>query len=122
MNAPARFAIREHAPEIGLHRRVERVAFHEITTGAVRRVMVHPRARDMDLVRARQVRRPLDYRVGFGLSPVLWRKVPECRSAGPARKPGGSRREDRQAGGGLAAKPQSLRNKDLITEEERRVQ
>ena len=36
----------------------------------------------MDLVRAWQARRALDYLVGYGLSPVLWRKLPGCRSAG----------------------------------------
>ena len=61
---------------------VRRVAFHEITSGAVRAAMARPRDLDMDLVRAQQARRALDYLVGFGLSPVLWRKVPGCRSAG----------------------------------------
>ena len=36
----------------------------------------------MDLVEAWQARRALDYLVGYGLSPVLWRKLPGCRSAG----------------------------------------
>ena len=36
----------------------------------------------MDLVRAWQARRALDYLVGYGLSPLLWRKLPGCRSAG----------------------------------------
>ena len=61
---------------------VARVVFHEITPGAVRDAMAHPREIDLDLVRAQQARRALDYLVGFGLSPVLWRKVPGCRSAG----------------------------------------
>ena len=63
-------------------RAVGRVVFHEITPGAVRAAMAQPRGIDMDLVRAQQARRALDYLVGFGLSPVLWRKVPGCRSAG----------------------------------------
>ena len=63
-------------------RAVHRVAFHEVTPAAVRAAMASPRALDMDLVRAQQARRALDYLVGFGLSPVLWRKVPGCRSAG----------------------------------------
>ena len=62
--------------------KVERVAFREVTPAAVRRAMVRPRAIDMDLVRAWQARRALDYLVGYGLSPVLWRKLPGCRSAG----------------------------------------
>ena len=61
---------------------VHRVAFHEVTPDAVRAAMARPRALDMDLVRAQQARRTLDYLVGFGISPVLWRKLPGCRSAG----------------------------------------
>ena len=33
-------------------------------------------------MRAWQACRALDYLVGYGLSPVLWRKLPRCRSAG----------------------------------------
>ena len=61
---------------------VHRIAFHEVTPAAVRAAMARPRALDMDLVRAQQARRTLDYLVGFGISPVLWRKLPGCRSAG----------------------------------------
>ena len=63
-------------------RPVHRVAFHEVTPHAVRAALAQPRDLDMDLVRAWQARRALDYLVGYGLSPVLWRKVPGCRSAG----------------------------------------
>ena len=61
---------------------VRRVVFHEVTADAVRAAMDNPRALDMDLVRAQQARRALDYLVGFHLSPVLWRKVRGGRSAG----------------------------------------
>ncbi len=61
---------------------VDRVVFHEITRGAVRDAVEHPRQIDMNLVNAQQARRALDYLVGFTLSPVLWRKVPGSRSAG----------------------------------------
>ena len=61
---------------------VRRVDFHEITEDGVRDAMAHPRDLDMDLVRAQQARRALDYLVGFHLSAVLWRKVPGSRSAG----------------------------------------
>ena len=63
-------------------RPVRRVAFREITPDGVRAAMASPRALDMDLVRAQQARRALDYLVGFHLSPVLWRKLPGSRSAG----------------------------------------
>ena len=61
---------------------VHRVAFHEVTPAAVRTALSRPRDLDMDLVRAWQARRALDYLVGYGLSPLLWRKLPGCRSAG----------------------------------------
>ena len=61
---------------------VHRVAFHEVTPAAVRAALARPRELDMDLVRAWQARRALDYLVGYGLSPILWRKLPGCRSAG----------------------------------------
>ena len=63
-------------------RAVRRIALHEVTPAAVRTAMGRPRAIDMDLVEAWQARRALDYLVGYGLSPILWRKLPGCRSAG----------------------------------------
>ena len=63
-------------------RPVRRVAFHEVTAEAVREAMASPREIDMDLVRAQQARRALDYLVGFNLSALLWRKLPGSRSAG----------------------------------------
>ena len=63
-------------------RPVRRVVFHEVTAEAVRAAMANPREIDMDLVRAQQARRALDYLVGFNLSAVLWRKLPGGRSAG----------------------------------------
>ena len=61
---------------------VRRVAFHEVTPHAVRTALARPRDIDLDLVEAWRARRALDYLVGYGLSPVLWRKLPGCRSAG----------------------------------------
>ena len=61
---------------------VHRVAFHEVTPAAVRTALANPREIDMDLVEAWRARRALDYLVGYGLSPILWRKLPGCRSAG----------------------------------------
>ena len=63
-------------------RPVMRAVFHEVTEEAVRRALASPRGIDMDLVNAQQARRALDYLVGYGLSPVLWRKLPATRSAG----------------------------------------
>lgn len=60
----------------------KRIAFNEITKRAVLDAVAHPRKVDSDLVNAQQARRALDYLVGFTLSPVLWRKLPGCKSAG----------------------------------------
>ena len=61
---------------------VKRIVFNEVTRGAVRDAILHPRDLDMDLINAQQARRAMDYLVGFTLSPVLWRKLPGSRSAG----------------------------------------
>ncbi len=61
---------------------VRRITFNEITRGAVRYAMAHPRDLDQPLIEAYLARRALDYLVGFTLSPVLWRKLPGSRSAG----------------------------------------
>ena len=61
---------------------VQRVTFNAITKPAVQAAMAAPRDIDMELVDAYLARRALDYLVGFGLSPVLWRKLPGSRSAG----------------------------------------
>ncbi|MFT8896499.1 MAG: type I DNA topoisomerase [Acetobacter sp.] len=61
---------------------VQRVTFNEITKGAIKEAMAHPRDLDMPLIEAYLARRALDYLVGFTLSPVLWRKLPGSKSAG----------------------------------------
>ncbi len=53
---------------------VYRVAFHEITKKAVTEAIEHPREIDTNLVDAYLVRRALDYLIGFGISPLLWRR------------------------------------------------
>ena len=60
----------------------QRIAFNEITKKAVTHAINNPRKIDEDLVNAQQARRALDYLVGFNLSPLLWRKLPGCKSAG----------------------------------------
>ncbi|XP_078159639.1 DNA topoisomerase, type IA, core isoform X1 [Carex rostrata] len=61
---------------------ISRVVFHEITESSIKAALQSPRDIDMDLVNAYLARRALDYLIGFNISPVLWRKLPGCQSAG----------------------------------------
>lgn len=62
--------------------KTRRIVFHEITKPAILNAIEHPRGIDQNLVDAQQARRVLDRLVGYGLSPVLWRKVQRNLSAG----------------------------------------
>lgn len=77
-------AISWHLCEVlGLdEKQTNRIVFHEITKPAIVHAIETPRHLDMNLVNAQQARRVLDRLVGFGLSPVLWRKVKPSLSAG----------------------------------------
>ena len=55
-------------------KKVYRVALHEITKKAVQAAIENPREIDTNLVDAYLVRRALDYLIGFGISPLLWRR------------------------------------------------
>nr|XP_009419964.1 PREDICTED: uncharacterized protein LOC103999822 [Musa acuminata subsp. malaccensis] len=61
---------------------IVRVVFHEITESSIRNALQDPREIDMNLVNAYLARRVLDYLIGFSISPLLWRKLPGCQSAG----------------------------------------
>ena len=62
--------------------KTERIVFHEITAGAIKQAIEHPRELDLNLVDAQQARRILDRLVGYELSPFLWRKIRYGLSAG----------------------------------------
>ncbi len=61
---------------------VHRVVFNEINKKAILHAIQTPRSLDDNLIDAYLTRRALDYLVGFNISPILWRKLPGCRSAG----------------------------------------
>src|SRR5258708_7006675 len=69
------------------NKKLKRVVFYEITEGAVKDAVKHPRSISMDLVNARQARRARDYLVGFNLSPLLWKKIRRGLSAGRVQSP-----------------------------------
>ncbi|KJR43245.1 DNA topoisomerase I [Candidatus Magnetoovum chiemensis] len=59
-----------------------RVIFNEITERAVRKAIASPSKINTNKVNAQQARRVLDRLVGYGLSPLLWKKVRRGLSAG----------------------------------------
>src|SRR6201988_1390406 len=69
------------------NKKLRRVVFYEITEGAVKDAVKHPRSISMDLVNAQQARRALDYLVGFNLSPLLWKKIRRGLTAGRVQSP-----------------------------------
>lgn len=71
----AEFAIKKNCD-------IKRVTFHEITKSAIQRAFKSPTTLNEDMYRSQQARAVLDRLVGYGVSPVLWRKVCKGTSAG----------------------------------------
>ena len=61
---------------------IQRIAFNEITPGAIRDAVANPSGIDEAKVNAQKARRVLDRLVGYNLSPLLWKKVKNGLSAG----------------------------------------
>ncbi len=61
---------------------VRRMVFHEITKGAILEALEDTRDINTHMVQAQETRRIIDRLYGYGVSPVLWRKIKPKLSAG----------------------------------------
>lgn len=80
-------AISWHIAELIGAKNPRRVVFHEITEGAIKDAIAHPRPLDKKLVEAQEARRVLDRLVGYDLSGLIWKKVRYGLSAGRVQSP-----------------------------------
>ncbi|AWD33316.1 DNA topoisomerase 1 [Candidatus Fokinia solitaria] len=61
---------------------IKRIVFYEVTKNAIQNALKSSSDIRMPLVYAQRAREALDYIIGFNLSPILWRKIPNSKSAG----------------------------------------
>ncbi len=61
---------------------IYRVLFHALTQADIYKALESPSEMRQDLIDAYLARLSLDFLVGFNISPLLWRKLPGCSSAG----------------------------------------
>lgn len=82
-------AIAWHVAELikDVNPNLRRVAFNEITEGAVKEAIASPRDLDINLKEAQEARRVLDRLVGYDLSGLIWKKVRYGLSAGRVQSP-----------------------------------